>query len=589
MKQWLVLLLAILTMATAGAQQKKNVAQTKKTTTQKAAATKTTAKKTAGTATKTAAKKTATATAKTATAKKKNATTATKTTTKKAAVKTTTKTAAKRKTTQKKAAAGAKKPVYTTAEIKGLQNQRSQIKKKIQEQQQLLKQNKADVKQRLNELLTISSEIDQRLKSIDSIQSDISRINGNIGLLETQLATLESQLQERQEKYVKSLRYMAQHGKIQDQLMFVFSAKSLTQAYRRLRFVREYAAFQRAQGELLKEKKLQVAVKQKELEREKGRKNNLLFKGKQAHAALQTKKDEQQQMVNSLQKQQKTILNIISTQQQKDRDLNAQIDKLIAIEVAKARARAAEEARKKAAAEAAAKKKREEELARKKAAAEAAARENARRVAEAREREARAKAAAREAAKRNAAAKARAEREARKAQAEREAAERKAAVEKRRHEKEVNEARRASQEVALVSSVDRKLSSNFESNKGRLPIPVTGRYRIVNHFGQYNVEGLKGVRLDNKGINIQGEAGAQARAIFDGEVSAVFAFGGTSVVMVRHGSYISVYCNLRSVNVSRGQKVSTRQILGALASDNILQFQLRRETAKLNPEAWLGR
>jgi len=83
MKQWLVLLLAILTMATAGAQQKKNVAQTKKTTTQKAAATKTTAKKTAGTATKTAAKKTATATAKTATAKKKNATTATKTTTKK--------------------------------------------------------------------------------------------------------------------------------------------------------------------------------------------------------------------------------------------------------------------------------------------------------------------------------------------------------------------------------------------------------------------------------------------------------------------------------------------------------------------------
>ena len=59
--------------------------------------------------------------------------------------------------------------------------------------------------------------------------------------------------------------------------------------------------------------------------------------------------------------------------------------------------------------------------------------------------------------------------------------------------------------------------------------------------------------------------------------------------MVRHGSYISVYCNLRSVSVSRGQKVSTRQALGTLGSDNILQFQLRRETAKLNPEVWLGR
>ena len=61
------------------------------------------------------------------------------------------------------------------------------------------------------------------------------------------------------------------------------------------------------------------------------------------------------------------------------------------------------------------------------------------------------------------------------------------------------------------------------------------------------------------------------------------------VVMVRHGDYISVYCNLSSVSVHRGQSVSTRQVLGSVGSDNILQFQLRRETAKINPEAWLGR
>ena len=114
-------------------------------------------------------------------------------------------------------------------------------------------------------------------------------------------------------------------------------------------------------------------------------------------------------------------------------------------------------------------------------------------------------------------------------------------------------------------------------------------YRIVSHFGQYNVEGLKNVKLDNKGINILGSPGASARSIFDGEVSAVFGFGGTMVVMVRHGSYISVYCNLRSVSVHRGQHVSARQALGVVGEDNILQFQLRRGTAKLNPESWLGR
>ena len=61
------------------------------------------------------------------------------------------------------------------------------------------------------------------------------------------------------------------------------------------------------------------------------------------------------------------------------------------------------------------------------------------------------------------------------------------------------------------------------------------------------------------------------------------------MVMVRHGDFISVYCNLKAVNVRKGQKVTTRQVLGTIGQDNILQFQLRREKAKLNPETWLGR
>ena len=107
------------------------------------------------------------------------------------------------------------------------------------------------------------------------------------------------------------------------------------------------------------------------------------------------------------------------------------------------------------------------------------------------------------------------------------------------------------------------------------------------------MNGLSGVRLDNKGVNLTSRSGASARAIFDGEVSAVFSFGGLMNVLVRHGSYISVYCNLSSVSVSRGQHVSTRQTLGSVARDAsgncTLHFQLRKETAVLNPESWLAR
>ena len=169
------------------------------------------------------------------------------------------------------------------------------------------------------------------------------------------------------------------------------------------------------------------------------------------------------------------------------------------------------------------------------------------------------------------------------------AAERKALAEAQRREREEEAAAREEERAETMSAVDRQISGSFESNRGRLPMPVTGSYKIVSHFGVNSVEGLSNVKLDNKGINIQCQPGASARAIFDGEVSAVVSVAGQLVVMVRHGDFISVYCNLRNVVVRKGQKVSTRQVLGTVGQDNILQFQLRRETNKLNPETWLGK
>lgn len=518
------------------------------------------------------------------------------------------------KAKRRKTSSNNKTAVYTNTSIRGLQGQRSKIRKKIKEQEQALRQNQTDVKLRLQNLITLNTQIDERQKNIDGIQQDIHHIEGNIDILKAQLKTLEGQLADRKAKYIKSMRYMARHNTVQDKLMFIFSAKNLAQMYRRLRFIREYADYQKAQGEMVKVKQAQVLGKHKQLESVKGQKNNLLYKGKKEKTALVGQQDEQKQVVASLQNQQKTIQKVIAEQRQKDAAMNAQIDRLVAQEVAKARARAAAEAQKRAAAEAASKR-RSAELARKKAAAEAAARENARRIAEAKAKEERLKAEAEAAARAAEAARqaqanadqtrkkaaadnaarvaaeerARAEQAAREAQAQRVAAERKAAVDDARQKKIIADATKEADDVQRFSTVDRMMNGGFEANRGRLPMPITGGYKVVSHFGQYNVEGLRGVTLDNKGINIKGAPGCMARSIYDGEVSAVFGYSGSMVVMVRHGAYISVYCNLKSVCVSRGQKVSTRQALGSVGTDNILQFQLRRETSKLNPEAWLGR
>ncbi|EFC71303.2 murein hydrolase activator EnvC [Prevotella sp. oral taxon 299] len=489
----------------------------------------------------------------------------------------------------KKTTSKSKATSYSTPAIKGLQAERNQIQQKIRQQEKALRANQADVKKRLQDLLVLNTQIDERQKNIEGIQQDIHGIDNNIGILTVQLQNLQSQLNQHKEKYIKSLRYSAKHHNIQENMMFIFSAESLTQLYRRMRFVKEYAAYQKAQGDIIKLKQQQIGEKNQQLNVVKGQKNTLLYKGKQEKKALEGQQGEQKKVVASLQQQQKTIQSVIAEQRQKDAELNKKIDALIAEEVAKARARAAEETKRRAEAAAEAKRK-AEELARKKAAAEAAARENAKRIAEAKAREEHLKAEARAAERAEDMAKRKqAEQLAREAEAARVATERKAQAEEERNQRDISNAKKSVEDAQRMNSVDRMLSGGFEANKGRLPIPITGSYKIVSHFGQYNVEGLKNVTLDNKGINILGNAGCQARAIYDGEVSAVFGFSGSMVVMVRHGAYISVYCNLRSVNVSKGQKVSTRQTLGAVGSDNILQFQLRRETAKLNPEAWLGR
>ena len=484
-----------------------------------------------------------------------------------------------------------KQPAVTNSAIKGLRQEQAQIKQNIRKHEQALKANKAEVSKKLRDLERISSDINSRQRSIDTLQHDIHHISDDIDMLSMQLENLQEMLEERKKSYIKSVQYMARNHTIGSKLMFIFSAENFSQAYRRMRFMKDYATFQRTQGEALKEQKRRVGEKQNQLGEAKKIKNVLLNKDAREKQALSAQKQESQKIVASLKNQQKTIQSVIDDQKKRDAVLNSRIDALIAEEIERARQRAIAEAKKKAAEEVRRKaeaKRKAEELARKKAEAEARARENARRIAEAKAAEERAKAAAAQAA-RDEAARQRAEQLAREAESRRIAAERKAAIDAERDRRNVAEARKVNEEAAvMLTTEDKVISGGFEANRGRLPSPIAGG-RIVSHFGQHGVEGLPGVVLDNKGINILGGPGAAARSIYDGEVSAVFNVGGSMGVLIRHGSYISVYCNLASVSVSRGQKVTVRQPIGTIGKDNILQFQLRKERAKLNPEQWLAR
>lgn len=404
--------------------------------------------------------------------------------------------------------------------IKELESKRGALQKQIAESESLLQTTTKNVGSQLKGLAALTGQIEERKRYILAINSDMDAIDRELVSLERQLNQLQKELKDKKTKYAASVNYLYRNHTIQDKLLFIFSAQTLEQTYRRLRYVREYASYQRMQGEEILKKQKQINDKRAELTEARKAKENLLKERENEKTTLERQEKEQKALVDNLRKKQRSLQSEINKKRKEANQLNARIDRLIAEEIEKARKRAEEEARR-----------------------EAAARKKAEKT----------------------------------------------------ESPSATKPKAEPLEAYTMNKADRELSGSFASNRGKLPVPVTGPYIITSHYGEYTVPGLRGVKLDNKGIDIQAKPGAQARAVFNGKVAAVFQLNGLFNILVRHGAYISVYCNLSTASVKADDTVKTGQTLGTIFSDGadggrtVLHFQLRREKEKLNPEPWLNR
>lgn len=396
--------------------------------------------------------------------------------------------------------------------IEELESKRGALQKQIAESETLLQTAQKDVGSQLAGLASLTGQIEERKRYILTISGDLEAIESELGSLNRQVTRLQTDLKDKREKYAASVRYLYQNRTVEEKLMFILSAQNLAQTYRRLRYVREFATFQRLQGEEIKKKQKQLDEKKTELLQAKKAKEKLLKEREAEKEKLEAQEKQKKALINNLRSKQRSLQNELNKQRHEANRLNARIDRLIAEEIEKARKQAEAEAR-----------------------AEAGKTGGG------------------------------------------------------------DKSKTAPAETYTLAKADRELSGSFAGNRGKLPMPITGPYLITSHYGQYTVAGLRNVKLDNKGIDIQGKQGAQARAIFNGKVAAVFQLNGLFNILVRHGAYISVYCNLSSASVKTGDAVTTRQPLGTVFSNpadggrTVLHFQLRREKEKLDPEPWLDR
>lgn len=416
--------------------------------------------------------------------------------------------------------------------VKALQKQKAELQNTLKKSKAELNKTKQQVKAGQQNIHYIGVQLNSRLNQIVNLEKEIDELDSLAIQLQGKIRVKELELKEKREKLKLAMRYARTQKGQTSSLVFILSAKNVKQMFRRSRYAKEYVSFQHNLGEQVLKKQAELLEEQNRLLKTKTKKSDLVKEVMLQRKDLGAQQVQQQKKVDGLKKQESGLAGKIAQQQKQLSALNKKIDDLIAYEI--------EQARK--AAEAAARKKAAEEAARKKAAEEAAR--------------------------------------------------------KKAGGKSTPAAKAPSKPTPVkpdtwLTAEDRQLNGTFEQNRGRLPVPITGQYMIGNHFGTYTVPGLKNVQLENKGTNYVGRPGARARSIFAGAVTAVFQFGGSRNVLIRHGSYISVYCNLSSVTVSKGQKVNAKDIIGTVADDGtgkcVLHFQLRKETAKLNPESWIGR
>ena len=413
--------------------------------------------------------------------------------------------------------------------VKSLKRKQRQAKQNIEMTNRLLNENKKNQKTTANSITVISRQIEERENLIKALNDEVGILDRDLSNINAEKSQLEEKLQELRKEYAKLLYHYYFHKTKSNAVFYILSSESLTQGFRRLRYVQQYSNYRKEQAQKIQQVTDELGQKETLLSRVKEEKHNTL-KGKQVESnKLLKSKESKQKMLTELSQKESDLKVKLEKQQRQVEVLNKKIDDMIAAEIAK------QEAQRKAKAKAEAERKAKAAASKKPTISGTAAKPSAPSTPSA----------------------------------------------------------PVTKPSAPASEGKSLVSGGFESNRGRLPWPVRGI--VTGHFGLHPHPVLDHVQVNNKGIYIQTTANSDASAVYDGEVTQVFAIpGNNNAIIVKHGIYRTVYANLTTTYVKVGDKVKARQKLGRVfvdqeADKTELYFMLYKESVLQNPELWLAR
>jgi len=410
-----------------------------------------------------------------------------------------------------------------------LEKERAEIQKQIEDVRRSLDETHKNKRETLGQLALLQRRLRLRESAIRNINDQINVIQGDMNESWRDILKLRAELDTLRIQYAQSIVFAYKNRSSYDFLNFIFSSTSFNDALHRIEYLKSYRAYREERAANISKTQALLQSKIDGLKVTRAEKDDALKKQSKERQTLEVEKREKDAVVTQLQGQEKELRKQMAVKQRQD----AKLEGAITAAINRARREAMKEAARKNASDA-------------KAASDARAAAVAANKTSARPSEEGAAPATLDVVKN-------------------------------------------SSKTVFSSDADIHLTGDFIRNKGKLPWPVTGT--VSMSFGRH--EYIKGIWHDNAGVTIDVQPGAAVKAVFEGEVQAIFNVGDVQAVMIRHGQYFTTYSNLGTVSVTKGEHVGTGQIIGRVGGEMAtpqLEFVLSDAQGRnQDPERWLRR
>ena len=210
-----------------------------------------------------------------------------------------------------------------------LEAQKKRLQQEIVQINALLKSSAKKRANVLTEVETVQLKMDRQDALIRLTNRQINRLNQEITLNLRNIEQLRAELTQLKKDYAEMVVAARKNQSTQNRLMFLLSSESFWQAYKRMAYMKQYAAYRKQQGEQIAEKTKTLQQYTNDLVAQRKNKERLIRENRDAQKALDTVRARQNNLVQQLKKKEKSYAAQIKKKQKQQEAIDKEINRLI--------------------------------------------------------------------------------------------------------------------------------------------------------------------------------------------------------------------------------------------------------------------